>query len=156
MVDKFLGVGVGAGSNCCKDLRTTCKAFVKMKRQGIENVLYSMLHLSQVKISSNQYKGKERREKKKEKKQKTKEAAMANALIIWSLILCYYLFDSLSKIKWQRSWNVRMRQNKRLFVSGIISDTRGASHKTNLLIDRALLWMMDKCNSQLLVYFFLY
>ena len=70
-----------------------------MKRQGIENVLYSMLHLSQVKISSNQYKGKERREKKKEKKQKTKEAAMANALIIWSLILCYYLFDSLSKIK---------------------------------------------------------
>ena len=93
----FLGVGVGAGSNCCKNLRTTCKAFVKIKRQGIENVLYSMPHLSQVKISSNQYKGKERREK--EKKQKTKEAAMANALITWSLILCYYLFDSLSKIK---------------------------------------------------------
>ena len=33
------------------------------------------------------------------RKEKKKGTAMANALIIWSLILCYYLFDSLSKIK---------------------------------------------------------
>ena len=71
-----------------------------MKRQGIENVLYSMPYLSQVQISYNQFRGKERREKeKRKKKKKNKGTAMANALIIWSLILCYYLFDSLSKIK---------------------------------------------------------
>ena len=65
------------GSNCCKGLRPTCKAFVKMKRQGMENVLYSMPYLSQVKISYNQFRVKERREeekkKKKEKKKKTKK-----------------------------------------------------------------------------------
>ena len=43
--------------------------------------------------------GKRGERRRKEKKKKNKGAAMANALIIWSLILCYYLFDSLSKIK---------------------------------------------------------
>ena len=50
-----------------------------MKRQGMENVLYSMPYLSQVKISYNQFRVKERREEeKKKKKEKKKKQRSSN------------------------------------------------------------------------------